>query len=72
MTTEYGLEFELVREPNPSWGKYDKLVASCHLTNMGVIAIDAAYKTPIDNEYDLEHIKELLINGKLCTKRNNT
>ncbi len=72
MKTEYGLEFDIVHEVNPSWCEYDKLVASCHLTNMGVIVIETTYKTPIDNEYDLEHIHGLIINGEICTKHSNT
>ncbi len=72
MKTEYGLEFDIVHEVNPSWSEYDKLVASCHMTNMGVIVIDPTYKTPIDNEYDLEHIDGLIKNGKICTKHINT
>ncbi len=72
MKTEYGLEFDLVHKVNPSWNEYDQKVASCHLSNLGVIVIDATYKTPIDNEYDIEYIHELIMSGEICTKHNNT
>ncbi len=56
MKTSYGLEFNLVDQINPYWSEYDKMVASCHLANVGVIIIDAKYAQPIDNEYDLDEI----------------
>lgn len=65
MKTSYGLEFNLVNEINPEWSDYDKMVASCHLANAGVIIVDTEYSQPIDNEYDLEEIYPMLEDRKL-------
>lgn len=64
MKTFYGLEFNLVSEIEPAWGDYDKLVARCHLKQVGAIIVDAEYGQPIDNEYDLEEIYRLVKNRK--------
>lgn len=57
---------------------YDKLVARCHLKQVGVIIVDAECGQPIDNEYDLEEIYRIIKKqeteqnrGMLCTKLNN-
>lgn len=54
---------ETTQTINPDWSKYDQMVASCHLTNYGLIFLDD-WGTPIDNEYELEeayqqHIKRI-------------
>ena len=56
--TNYGLEYDVVTEIDPSWSEYDKSVAQCHLYNYGEIYTDAQYGTPIDNEYDLMDIED--------------
>lgn len=60
METSYGLKFELLKEINPQWDDYNKTVAECHLQNTGVIIVDPEYHTPIDNEYDLDEIYQML------------
>ena len=59
LSTDYGLQFQIAEQMDPSWGSYDRIVATSHLTNYGRIFIDQ-YGAPIDNEYDLEEIQELL------------
>lgn len=65
MKTSYGLEFQITPAIEPDWSEYGKLVAHCHLKNVGVIMIDTEYGQPIDNEYDLEEIYQMLESGKL-------
>lgn len=65
METSYGLKFELTKVINPEWNSYNKTVASCHLSNVGVIIVDTQYHTPIDNEYDLEEIYSMIENGEV-------
>lgn len=64
MQTSYGMEFNLVNEIDPTWGEYDKTVASCHLANVGVIIVDVEYGHPIDNEHDLEEIYRIVEDRK--------
>jgi len=62
-TTSYGLKFEtLPKEDVDKFDGYDKCVAECHIQNCGCIIIDAEYKDPIDNEYDLAEIYSMLEN----------
>lgn len=60
METSYGLKFEFVRKINPHWSNYDKTITECHLQNVGVIIIDAKYQTPLDCEFDLEEIYQMI------------
>lgn len=60
METSYGLKIELVKEINPQWDDYNKMVAECHLQNAGVIIVDIEYQTPIDDEFDLDEIYRML------------
>lgn len=60
MKTSYGLEFNTVTEIDPDWSDYDKMVAKCHLANIGAVIVDAEYGQPIDNECDLEEIYAML------------
>lgn len=61
MKTSYGLEFELLNASElDKFDGYDRVVAECHIANCNKIIVDAAYQQPIDNEYDLEEIYNLL------------
>ena len=64
MKTSYGLEFMLLpSEQLDRFEEYDRSVAECHIANCGSIIVDSVYEQPIDNEYDLEDIYNL-INAK--------
>lgn len=65
METSYGLRFELTKVVNTEWDSYNKTVASCHLSNVGVIIVDTQYHTPIDNEYDLDEIYRMIESGEV-------
>ena len=43
---------------------YDRAVAECHIANCGQIIVDSVYEQPIDNEYELEVIYNILNNKK--------
>lgn len=61
MNTSYGLEFlTLTAGELDRFNGYDKSVAQCHIANCGRIIVDAVYKQPIDNEFDLNEIYNLL------------
>lgn len=61
MKTSYGLEFELLTASELNrFDGYDRCVAECHIANCGSIIVDAVYHQPIDNEYDLEEIYNLI------------
>jgi len=61
MKTSYGLEFELLNASDlDKFDGYDRVVAECHIANCGSIIVDTVYHQPIDNEYDLEEIYNLL------------
>ena len=61
MKTSYGLEFEtLPKEELNQFEEYDKVVAQCHIANCGYIIVDTVYRQPIDNEYDLDEIYEMI------------
>ena len=60
MKTNYGLEFKLLSKIKPSWSNYDKQVAGMHLANAGKIIVDTTYGNPIDNEFDLDEIYQIL------------
>lgn len=64
MKTNYGLRFNLLSKVKPSWSDYDKQVARTHLANAGKIIVDTAYGNPIDNEFDLEEIYQMLSRTK--------
>ena len=62
MKTSYGLEFNIINpEEIERYCGYDKAVAECHIENCGKIIIDI-YEQPIDNEYDLEEIYNIINN----------
>ena len=67
MKTDYGLEFkvlspqEWLREKT-GMTPYDISIGDMHIRNYGFVIIDAQYNQPIDNEYDLEEIKNQLKN----------
>jgi hypothetical protein len=48
---------------NTNWCKYDQMVASCHLSNYGIIFLDEWGK-PIDNEFELEEAYQQYKNRK--------
>lgn len=58
MKTSYGLEYDIIREIPEGWSEYDQKVAGTHMSWFGCIIVDAVYRKPIDNEYDLEAIEE--------------
>ena len=61
MKTSYGLEFMiLTAEELDKFEGYDRHVAECHIANCGSIIVDTTYQQPIDNEYDLEEIYNLI------------
>lgn len=60
MKTNYGLEFNLLDKIESSWSDYDKQIAHIHLENSGKIIVDPIYGKPIDNEYDLDEIYEMI------------
>lgn len=60
MQTNYGLKFNLLSKIKPSWSNYDEQIARTHLANTGKIIVDATYGNPIDNEFDLGEIYQIL------------
>lgn len=58
--TASGLKYHLTKEINPRWGAYDQCVAGMHLDNVGIIIIDSVYYQPIDNEYVLCGICQII------------
>ena len=61
METSYGLKFEILpKEEIEKFEGYDKVVAQCHIANCGSIIVDAVYNEPIDNEYDLADIYNMI------------
>ena len=61
MKTEYGLEFMILpAEELDRFEGYDRSVAECQIANCGNIIVDTTYQQPIDNEYDLEEIYNLI------------
>ena len=61
MKTAFGLEFKTQKaEDIYKFSGYDRVVAECHIANCGKIIVDAVYEQPIDNEFDLEEIFNLL------------
>lgn len=68
--TSYGLEF-LTITPDEwdmlkpltyecGWTDYDRNMVGLHILNCGMGILDAEYQTPIDNEYDLEEIYNMI------------
>lgn len=63
MKTSNGLEFRvLCASEIGRFNGYDRSVAECHIANCGRIIVDNLYGQPIDNEFDLEEIYNLLKN----------
>ena len=61
METSYGLKFDILpKEEVKQFEGYDKVVAQCHIANCGSIIVDTIYHQPIDNEYDLEEIYDII------------
>ncbi len=61
MKTSYGLEFKVLPpEQIERFDGYDRRVAECHIANCSSIIVDGVYEQPIDNEYDLEEIYNLI------------
>ena len=61
METSYGLKFNILpKEEVEQFVGYDKVVAQCHIVNCGYIIVDTEYHQPIDNEYDLEDIYNMI------------
>lgn len=61
METSYGLKFDILpKEEIEQFDGYDKVVAQCHIANCGSIIIDTEYHQPIDNEYDLAEIYNMI------------
>ncbi len=64
MVTSYGLHFEiLAKEELEHFEGYDKVVAQCHIANCGCIIVDEQYGEPIDNEFDLNEIYNMIENS---------
>lgn len=62
LTTANGVKFKTTRSISDNWSEYDKSVASCQLSNNGIIILDAQYNTPIDNDYDIDDCLAVLFN----------
>lgn len=61
METSYGLHFEILpKKEVERFEGYDKVVAQCHVINYDCIIVDTEYHQPIDNEYDLEEIYNII------------
>ena len=61
MKTTYGLGFMILpAEELDRFEGYDRSVAECQIANCGSIVVDITYQQPIDNEYDLEEIYNLI------------
>ena len=61
MKTSYGLEFKFLDAVEASrFDGYDRMVAECQIANCRKIIVDVIYQQPIDNEYDLEEIYNIL------------
>ena len=61
MKTNYGLEFQtLTADELDKFQGYDRCVAQCHLANCGFIIVYAAHPEPIDREFDLDTIYDIL------------
>lgn len=61
MKTSYGLEFDILpKEEVGRFDGYDRTTAECHVANVGCIIVDTQYHQPLDNEYDLEEIYNML------------
>ena len=64
METSYGLKFNILpKEEIERFTEYDWVVAQCHIANCGFIIVDDMYGEPIDNEYDLAEIYEMILNS---------
>lgn len=64
METYYGLKFNILpKEEIDRFTEYDRVVAQCHIANCGCIIVDDKYGEPIDNEYDLAEIYEMILNS---------
>lgn len=60
MKTSYGLTFNtLPKEKIERFDGYDRTVALCHIANCGCI-ITYENGEPIDNEYDLDEIYDII------------
>lgn len=65
METDYGLAFKVLspqewQNRKVGMDSYDAAIGDMHIQNYGFVIIDAQYEQPIDNEYDLEEIKNQL------------
>lgn len=61
METSYGLKFNILpKEEIDRFTEYDRVVAQCHIANCGSIIVDDKYGEPIDNEYDLAEIYDMI------------
>lgn len=55
------IEFKILNADKlDSFTGYDRNIAKCHIANCGKIIVDITYGQPIDNEYDLEEIYNIL------------
>ena len=61
METSYGLKFDVLpKEEVEQFEGYDRVVAQCHVANVGCIIVDTTYHQPIDNEYGLAEIYDII------------
>lgn len=62
METDYGLKFLVMSaDRKEEFSGYDRSVAECHIANCGYIIVYAEHPSePIDNEYDLDAIYNIL------------
>lgn len=61
MKTSYGLHFETrPKEDVEQYEGYDRTTAECHIANCGCIIVDTVYHQPLDNEFDLAEIYDML------------
>ena len=62
--TASGIKFITTKEN--TFKGYDATIAGLHLRNYGVIFLDAKYKQPIDDEYELEEIESYYRKNEGC------
>lgn len=60
LKTKYGI-FRAQSKINPKWIDYDKQIAKTHIDNYGVIFVDPAYETPIDDDFVLEECNKVYL-----------
>lgn len=67
LETKYGA-FRAQNRINPKWFDFDKKIAEAHLANYGVIFVDPAYDTPIDDYFVLEECNKVYLKATTLKK----